>query len=829
MKSLVCFVCCVMAVALPVSAGLTPELIAKLPPPAQENVDFSRDIKPIFEASCVKCHGRGKNKGGFSLENRETFLKGGDSGPVAVAGRSAESHVIELVSGFDPENVMPVKGSKLTPKQIGLLRAWIDQGMVWDPAISFAKKPPLNLHPRSAPLPPAHSRLKNPVDLWLEPYFKEHSIKFSKIVEDRVYARRVYLDVIGMLPPPEELEAFVKDSRKDKRERLVDRLLAENRRYAEHWLTFWNDLLRNDYKGTGYIDGGRKQISSWLFSALATNMPYDQFVAALIDPTTANEGFVKGILWRGVVNASQTPELQAAQNISQVFMGVNLKCASCHDSFINDWTLADAYGLASIYATNAPLEMFQCDKPTGRKSGIRFIYPELGEIKPDASIEERKKRLAEIITSKENGRLSRTIVNRLWQKFMGRGLIEPVDDMEQPAWKQDLLDGLAEDLVVHHYDLKRTIRLILTSRAYQLPAVSLDEQKHADYVFTGPAVRRMTAEQFRDALGRLTGVWFSDPAAQFDFTAGADVEMDLMPKAARWIWSDPDAARAKPEFVYFWKTIELERVPDEAFVVAACDNSYTLYVNGQSALSGKEWSQPNFKNIRSRLRPGRNVFAVEAANHTPDDKLPAADKATRDEDRNPAGFILYGRLRDAGRVLDFVSDASWSWSREKREGWEKPEFNSSDAKFVGELGPASMEPWTLERRLTAAMSMATVHDDVRAALVPADPLALALGRPPREQVSTTRPSGATTLQALELTNGDTLDEVLKAGAQKLLHQEPKSSGALVSRLYAQGLGRKPTDKELGVAQELLGKAMRTEQVEDLLWAMAMLPEFQLIY
>ena len=163
----------------------------------------------------------------------------------------------------------------------------------------------------------------------------------------------------------------------------MERLLADDRHYAEHWLSFWNDLLRNDYRGTGYIDGGRKQITSWLYSALATNMPYDQFVAQLINPTPESEGFTKGIVWRGVVNASQSPPLQAAQNISQVFMGVNLKCASCHDSFINDWRLSDSYGLASIYS-DGPLQLFQCDKPTGQTAAARFIYPELGEIDPAA-------------------------------------------------------------------------------------------------------------------------------------------------------------------------------------------------------------------------------------------------------------------------------------------------------------------------------------------------------------------------------------------------------------------------------------------------------------
>ena len=111
-----------------VEAKLTPEQIAKLPAPATARVDFARDVRPILDAACVKCHGKGKDKGGFSIETRESFLKGGDTGAPVVSGNSAESVLIELVSGLDPENVMPKKGSKLKAEQVSVLRAWIDQG-----------------------------------------------------------------------------------------------------------------------------------------------------------------------------------------------------------------------------------------------------------------------------------------------------------------------------------------------------------------------------------------------------------------------------------------------------------------------------------------------------------------------------------------------------------------------------------------------------------------------------------------------------------------------------------------------------------------------------
>lgn len=814
-------------------AKITPERAAQLPPAAARPVDFTKDIKPLLENSCLKCHGRGQSKGGFRIDTRETFLQSADSGPAVVVGKSADSYLIELVMGFDPDSVMPKKGSHLKPDQIGLLRAWIDQGLSWDTSVSFGKLPHKNLTPRKPALPVAakNSGLANPIDLWLQDYFTTNNVKPAAVVDDRAYARRVYLDTIGVLPTPGEVEKFAGDRAPDKRSRLVQRLLADNRRYAENWLTFWNDLLRNDYRGTGYIDGGRKQITGWLYSALATNMPYDRFVAALINPTADCEGFTKGIVWRGTVNASQVPPMQAAQSIGQVFMGVNLKCASCHDSFINDWTLADAYGLANIYSDES-MQLFQCDKPTGKKADTRFIYPELGTVSAKAAKGERTAQLAGVITSEKNGRLSRTIVNRLWARFMGYGLVEPVDEMDQPAWHQDLLDWLAEDLRGNGYDLKKTIALILTSQAYQLPGVSLGEQARKDFVFRGPGVRRMSAEQFRDAITALTGVGYGKPDAQADWSAGlsaAERTGPALPLKARWIWNTPKAAQsAKAEVVYFRKTINLSTQPAEAAVALTADNSYTLYVNGKKVGSGKDYNAPNFFDLKPHLKAGANVIAIEAANNLPDNSAPTPEKAVAGTE-NPAGLLLYAKVRAKGKTLDFVSDASWTFSPEKQSGWEQPGFVGKNWAKASDLGEVNMAPWQVQTKFAGALSGAASTGLVRASLVAADPLMVALGRPNREQVVTERASNATTLQALELTNGSTLDSVLKAGAGKVIAEAREAKRDLATEIYLKALGRKPTAAEQKIARELLGPEARPEAVQDLLWATAMLPEFQLIY
>ncbi len=511
-------------------AKVSPEDLAKLPPAAAKPVDFVRDIQPILEKKCLQCHGRGHDKGGFRLDDRALLLGESDSGKPVAPGKSRDSYLIHLVAGLEPDSVMPKKGGKLSAEQVGLLRAWIDQGAPWPKEVSFAKQPPRNLQPVGVELPKAKTG-ENPIDVLLALYFKTNKVKPGGVVEDRVFARRAYLDLIGLLPEPAELDAFLSDRSRDKRERLVGKLLGNDQRYAEHWLTFWNDLLRNDYRGTGYIDGGRKQITQWLFSSLKTNKSYDRFVAELVHPKPETEGFAKGIVWRGVVNASQLPPIQAAQNISQVFMGVNLKCASCHDSFIDDWKLSDAYSLAGVYS-DGPLELVECDKPLGKKVKVAFLYPDLGALNSSTNKAERTARLAEVLTSRENGRLSRTIVNRLWQRFVGHGLVANVDDMEQPAWHPGLLNWLAEDFVAHGYDLRHTMARILTSRAYQMEAVLEVAPAEKGYVFRGPSVRRMNAEQLVDAISQLTGHWRDKPVGDFKFTTNQLAELKGRTRAA---------------------------------------------------------------------------------------------------------------------------------------------------------------------------------------------------------------------------------------------------------------------------------------------------------
>lgn len=462
-----------------------------------QGVDYSKQIHPVLAARCLGCHNGARGQAGLSLAARKDILRGGVSGPAIRPGDGAASLLVQRIDGSKGPR-MPMAGAPLDEPTIALIRKWIDEGARMDGAGSAAAAAvqfSLGLKPPD----------EGGIDRILAAYYRKHKVPAAEPVSDAVFARRVHFDLWGLPPDPVQLARFVEDKRADKRARLVEELLGHQRNYAEHWISFWNDLLHND-EGVVY-HGERASITPWLLKALEENKRYDEFVRELIAPSKGGPaGFVQGVTWRGTVNASQTPPMQAAQNSAQVFLGVNLKCNSCHDSFISHWKLKEAYSLAAFFS-NEPLEIVRCDMSTGEKAQPAFLFPELGGAPAEAGLEERRAAAARLFTAKENGLFARTIVNRVWRRLFGRGLVEPVDEMESAAWHPPLLEWLAADFVAGGYDMKRLLAAIMTSEAYQLPSVAAGSLREGQYVFSGPWPRRLTAEQFADSIAALTGEW----------------------------------------------------------------------------------------------------------------------------------------------------------------------------------------------------------------------------------------------------------------------------------------------------------------------------------
>lgn len=470
-------------------------------------------VRSILAHNCYSCHGAGRVKGMLRLDSKDAINAGGEHGPVLVAGNPDESEIIRRITlPRGHKEAMPVKGKALTTEEIDVIRQWIKFGAPWPTGPLKSLYRVAQLEPRLPAIPPAKPGLDHPIDRFVDAYFAKKDIQWPELVDDRTYYRRVSLDVTGLLPEPDSLDRFIADKDPGKRVRLVERLLSNDHGYAMHWMSFWNDALRNDYSGPGYITRGRFDITRWLYTSLLNNKSYDRFVRELIDADSTSEGFIRGIRWRGEVNASQQVEMQAAQNVSQVFYGLNLKCASCHDSFISDWKLDDAYAFANLFSDSI-LQIYRCDKPTGRLAGMGILFPALGKIDSGLDRAARLKQLADLTVQPANGRLYRTIVNRVWAQVMGRGIIEPVDVMDNKPWSRDLLDWMAWDFSRNGADVKRLLFQILTSRTYQLPSVTLRDPEAvmaSDFVFKGMLRRRMSAEQFADAVGQTLHPIYAD-------------------------------------------------------------------------------------------------------------------------------------------------------------------------------------------------------------------------------------------------------------------------------------------------------------------------------
>jgi mono/diheme cytochrome c family protein len=506
--------------------------------PGLAMVDFEQQVQPIIADRCLECHSQDKRKGGLSLATYADALDGGRNGPAIRPGNGARSLLIHRITGaVEPQ--MPKDKDPLTPAQVALVRRWIDQG-----ARATSSSPPAP-QPWEAPLvltrpalpPILWTRWAAPLDRFVAKYLAAAKTAEPAPVSDALFARRVYLDVWGLLPTPDELQRFVDDKAPDKRRALVATLLADDEKYAEHWMSFWNDLLRNEDGVTYFSEtAGRKSITDWLFPALKANVRYDEVVTKLLNPraSTDPDGFLVGVNWRGETSAAVTPWMQAAQNSAQVFLGINLKCNACHDSFVSRWKLKDAYALAAYFAPQPTLQLYRCDVALNRYAEPGFLFPQLSRRPASAVLADRRAAAAATFTDPRMGRLPRTMVNRIWQRLFGRGLVANPDEMDGKPWSPEVLDWLASDFVEHRYDIKHLLQTILTSRAYEMPAVPRTGEPPArGFVFAGPEVRRLSAEEFADAIGAMTGEWNTyQPRTSAAPATGADPKTGPLPSMA---------------------------------------------------------------------------------------------------------------------------------------------------------------------------------------------------------------------------------------------------------------------------------------------------------
>ena len=602
-KPAACFLIRLKSIA--VLAGLAVILTATQPCDAEQKttkralknrVDFASQIRPLLRKHCYQCHGREVQEGGVRLDRKKVAFAGGKNGKVILPKNSKASRLLQLVGGTDKRGRrMPPKGEgrALTKAEVDLLRLWIDQGANWPD--SADAQPVRGRHWSFQPIRrPAIPRVKrtgwvrNPIDAFILAKLERAGMTPAPAAGLRTLARRISFDLLGLPPEPDDVDRLIKDSSPNAWERLVDRLLADPR-FGERQGRYWLDLVR--YADTnGYEVDGPKPLAwkyrDYVIRALNADKPYDRFILEqlagdeLPDADTGTvlaTGFYRVGPWDAERGASvQKSEVIAERfnelddivsTTSQVFLGLTMGCARCHDHKFDPLTIRDYYSMVSIFnplrrhhkgrteltrpalpphrmatATSTTKTDKQASAPT---QGYFFYEPspnapvtrllkrgnpiQPGEVvapavpaslvtkqpafeKPDRYTSRRRISLARWIADKNNPLTPRVIVNRVWQHHFGVGLVRTPNDFGRRGAKPShpaLLDWLSHWFVHDaRFSLKRLHRLILTSNTYRMSkrrsAVAAAKDPDNRLLSAMP-YRRLEVEAIRDAMLAASG------------------------------------------------------------------------------------------------------------------------------------------------------------------------------------------------------------------------------------------------------------------------------------------------------------------------------------
>ncbi len=540
------------------------------------DVDYHAEVKPILQAKCFSCHQGDKVKGKLRLDTLASARLGGASKiPAIISGQPEKSELIARLVTTESTDKMPPQGPGLTAAEIDTLRKWIRGGASYDPA---------GLKRRSLP----------------------------GLADDLTFLRRATLDTVGVLPTLAEIDAFLTDKRADKRARVIDKLLADPR-WADHWVSYWQDVLAENPNILNPTLNNTGPFRWWIHEALLDNKPMDLFVTELVRMRGSHS--YGGPAGFAMASQNDAPLAEKAAIVASAFLGVQMKCARCHDAPGHKSTQKDLFSIAAML-NEAPLALpatstVPIDKihgknrkplitvslkpgtkiapawpfkflsspvgrggilpsPPGRGVGFRLPSPpgrgaggegEAGATKPTAKGrapsppaplpggEESKTRddLARHITDVRNERFAQVMANRIWKRFMGLGIIEPVDDWEngQPS-HPELLKWLGREFAANGYDMKQLARLILNSHAYQR---SVDPSlKGADPYHIAHVPRRLTAEQIVDSLFHAVGRPMNTEEVSLDVDGARDIKNSIsMGKPHRsWMFASTSNERDRP-------------------------------------------------------------------------------------------------------------------------------------------------------------------------------------------------------------------------------------------------------------------------------------------
>jgi hypothetical protein len=592
-------------------------------PTAAQADFFEKRIRPLLVDACFRCHSAEADavKGGLRLDSRAALLKGGETGPGLVAGHPEQSRLIEAITWDNPDLQMPPR-RKLSSSQIADLTAWVRDGAPWpaesgtataDRAREAAARARNHwaFQPIATPTPPIlpdSSGTLHPIDAFVQARLREAGLPVPPAANPRSLIRRVTYDLTGLPPTPEEVEAFAADPSPEAWERLVDRLLSSPH-YGEKWGRHWLDLVR--FAETNSYETDEPKPHAWRYRdyvirALNEDKPYDRFIREQLAGDELPDGGADGIIATGyyrigiwdadpadkeLARYDQLDDIVATTG--QVFLGLTVDCARCHDHKIDPIPQRDYYALLSFFHNVAPYRnggasdevplpdasgkalavtepgatppdtfVLQRGNPGNHGDRVQPAFPQIlsppsPKITPAASGRSSGRRLAlaDWIASRDNRLTARVLVNRVWQHHFGRGLARTPSDFGVqglPPTHPELLDWLAQDFMARGWSLKQLHRRILMSRAYQASAVASPEalrKDPANDLFSRFDMRRLTAEEIRDSA-----IWVSGAGNPRMFGPGVYVSLPKEVLASQSVpgkgWGNSPAAEQARRSIY---------------------------------------------------------------------------------------------------------------------------------------------------------------------------------------------------------------------------------------------------------------------------------------
>jgi len=359
----------------------------------------------------------------------------------------------------------------------------------------------------------------SPVDRHLFAQWRKLGIVPSSPTDDATFLRRASVDICGTLPTRDEVTEYLNDTSPDKRERLIDRLLNRPE-YASYFTLKWADILQN--RGAGYATSkqraGTTLFASWIRDSVESNKPYDQLVSEILTATGSQNENPPAIWYRTV---RKSPEY--VESVAQAFLGVRVQCAQCHHHPTERWSQSDYYGLAAVFSRVGRKGGFaDAEVPTDEiiylKETGEVIHPRTGEVLKPQPLggtpfaiglqDDPRESLARWMTHADNPFFARTMVNRLWAHFLGRGIVHPIDDARStnPPSNPELLDALANDFIASGYDVKHLIRTITNSYAYRLDSAPEPGNAGDTQTFARFYARRLPAEVILDGISQVLEV-----------------------------------------------------------------------------------------------------------------------------------------------------------------------------------------------------------------------------------------------------------------------------------------------------------------------------------